>query len=267
MKRSFGICLGALGIFFAACNSMEYSPDQIFDRDSPRDLNIKNLQSLETNKKDDTIRFVITGDSQREYASSADFVNTVNKIPGVDFVLLDGDISDFGLLQEMEWIDDIFSKLNVPYFGVLGNHDVSANGRHVFERMFGDVNFSFVYQGIKFVCHNTNSREFNFDGSVPDLSWLQEQFADEEGTNGYVAVGHVPPNDGDFDVALADRYTSIINGQSKSIAAFYAHIHTEDIFYPNDGRVPYIVTDAIEHRQFILAQIINEKLSFERIAY
>ncbi len=253
-------------LIFQACDSIEYSPNQIFDNDSPRDLNKKNLQWLSENAADDTIRFVLAGDSQREYIYSKKLVETINDIPGVDFVLLDGDISDFGLLQEMEWVNEIFSGLKVPYIGVIGNHDLVANGEKVFKRMYGDLNFSFVYRGVKFVCHNTNSREAAFNGRVPDLTWLKEQFVPEDGVNAYVAVAHVPPNDGDFDAKLSEEYINTINAHN-TLAALYAHIHREDVFYPHGQNIPYICTNAIEHRQFMLIEIVNGKLEFRNITY
>ena len=113
-------------VLLQACSSIEYSPNQSSDSKSPRDLNKKSLRRLAETPGDDTIRFVLTGDSQREYKYSEKLVDVVNKIPGVDFVFLAGDISDFGLLQEMEWVHSIFSKLKMPYIGVIGNHDLVA---------------------------------------------------------------------------------------------------------------------------------------------
>lgn len=267
LTGSFVWILCLLVIFFTACNSFEYSPNQVFDRDSPRELNKKNLQRLAESAKDDTIRFVLTGDSQREYTNSEKLVKTVNSIPGVDFVLLAGDISDFGLLQEMEWINEIFSKLKMPYIGVIGNHDLVANGEKVFRRMFGDLNFSFVYNGVKFVCHNTNSREAAFNGTVPDLPWLSEQFRAEEGVTAYIAVAHVPPNNGDFDESLSDQYVSIINNSPNTLAALFAHTHSKHLFYPGEGKIPYVVTNAIENKEFVLIEIVNGEFSFKNISY
>lgn len=257
----------SLILFLTACNSFEYSPNQVFDRNSPQYLNRKSLQRLAESVKDDTIRFVLTGDSQREYTHSEELVRTVNNIPGVDFVLLAGDISDFGLLQEMEWVNEIFSKLKMPYIGVIGNHDLVANGEKVFRRMFGELNFSFVYGGVKFVCHNTNSREVAFDGSVPDLPWLREQFKAEEGVTAYIGVAHVPPNNGDFDTSLSEQYVNVINNSPNTLAALFAHTHSKNLFYPGGGNIPYVVTNAIENREFVLIEIINGKFSFKNISY
>jgi len=249
------------------CDSIEYSPNQAFDDESPKDINKTNLKWLAETPGDDTLRFVLTGDSQREYIYSKKLVDTINKIPGVDFVLLDGDISDFGLLQEMEWVNAIFSELNMPYLGVIGNHDLVANGEDVFYKMYGSLNYSFVYQGVKFVCHNTNSRESSFNGTVPDINWLKQEMAPEAGVNAYVAVAHVPPYPGDFDPALVEDYINVVNGSPNTLAALFAHTHTAGVSYFHDQNIPYIVTNAIENREFVLVEIIKGKLTYKNVKY
>ncbi len=262
--------LGLLMIagLFQSCVKFEYSPNQAFSGDSKRDINEKNILRLQQSHGDDTVRFVLTGDSQRAYKSAEDLVEAVNKLKGIDFVLLAGDISDFGLSQEMEWVDKIFSKLNAPYMGVIGNHDLVANGKKAFERMFGPLNFTFTYQGIKFVCHDTNSREYSFSGNIPDVDWLKQALQPEQHVNAYITVAHVPPNDGDFDTVLEAQYVATINGSPNTLAALYAHQHRSKLFYPgNQDSIPYIVTDAIQHRQFKLIEVVNGKIKFEDVAY
>ncbi|MFD2161783.1 metallophosphoesterase family protein [Paradesertivirga mongoliensis] len=247
-----------------SCELMEYSPNQVFDKNTPRDLNKKNIARLLSAPADDTIRFVLTGDSQRAYKNAEDFVQVVNKIAGIDFVFLAGDISDFGLLGEMEWVDEIFSKLKTPYIGVVGNHDLVANGEKVYTRMYGPKDFGFTYQGVKFVCHNTNSRETNFDGNVPNISWLKNELLPSEGVEAYVTVAHVPPFSGDFDQNLQREYVKTVNSCS-ALAALYAHNHKEEIRYENN--IPFMVTNAIIKRQFLLVEIVNGKLNYESVEY
>lgn len=260
----------AIGItlLLQACGGFEYSPNQSFSGDTRKDINNKNIKRLQESSGDERIRFVLTGDSQRAYKDAVDLVDAVNKLPEVDFVILAGDISDFGLSQEMEWVDQIFSKLHIPYIGVIGNHDMVSTGQKSYKRMFGELDFSFVYQGVKFVCHNTNSRETAFDGKVPDLPWLKKQFLPENGVDAYVAVAHIPPGIPDFDPALSDDYVNIVNQSPNTLAALYAHMHTNAVFFPgHQSTIPYIVTDAIQNRKFVLVEIVNGKLTYENIAY
>lgn len=259
---SFLLCV----VFFSACDLIEYSPNQAFDNSSPKELNRKNLERLFENPQDDTIRFVFSGDSQRAYKNTEDLVTTVNRIKGVDFLLLGGDISDFGLFKEMEWIAEIFSKLNVPSIAVIGNHDMVANGEKIYKNMFGPLDFSFTYSGVKFICHNTNSREKNFNGNVPDIDFLKRELAPSPGVNAYVTAAHVPPTSPDFDPNLKTEYINTINSRN-TLAALYAHDHSFSIRYPNNQTIPYLVSSAIVKRQFLLIEIVDGKFYYEIISY
>src|SRR5688500_17331269 len=111
-------------IILQACDAFEYSPNQVYDKSSQIALNEKNLALLNSQPKDDTITIAFVGDSQRFYDELTLFIDTVNNLPEIDFILLAGDISDFGLLEEFELINEKLADLTKPYIGVIGNHDV-----------------------------------------------------------------------------------------------------------------------------------------------
>lgn len=254
-------------VLLLACGKVEFSPNQKFDADTPVDLNNKELAKLQSRAHDDTIRFALTGDTQRAYSDCEDMVQKLNTLRGVDFVLLNGDISDFGLYQEMEWVNEIYSEIDIPYISIMGNHDTAANGRATFMRMFGEPNFSFVYDGIKFLCHDTNSREYNFNGTVPNIDWLSQQMEDQQGIAGYVAVSHVPSFDNDFDRKLEQDYVNTLLGSGKLLASLHAHINSTKVTFPYDDKTPFIVTNTVAKRQFFLIDIVNGKLSYQIIDF
>ena len=134
-----------LATLITSCDQFEFSPNQSFDHASPSNLNAQNLARLRRNAEDDTVAVVFAGDTQRWYDEQERFVRKVNSLKNVDLVLLAGDISDFGLLQEFKWVHKRLSALRAPYFGIIGNHDMVANGRQIFQQMFGPLNYSFVY--------------------------------------------------------------------------------------------------------------------------
>src|SRR5690554_1333617 len=159
-----------------------------------------------SNVPDDTLRIVLMGDTQRFYDEVDAFVKSVNQQDGVDLVIHAGDISDFGLSQEFIWVNDIMSKLRAPYVTVIGNHDLLANGPKVYKKMFGPLNFSFNYAGVKFILFDSNSREHNFNGLVPDIPWIEEELADNTHYESAILVSHIPPYDGDIDASLSEKY-------------------------------------------------------------
>jgi 3',5'-cyclic-AMP phosphodiesterase len=242
---------------FLGCNSWEFSPNQTFDGDSPRNLNKLSMERLATNAQDDTITICFVGDSQRFYDEIEKFVRKANSIEEIDFILLSGDIADFGLLQEFEWVYERLSKLNKPFFGIVGNHDVVANGEAVFQRMFGPLNESFIYDSVKFIMHNTNSREYT-TGNVPDLLWLENELKQHEGVRYYVAVSHVPPfGGGDFDPSLEIPYAALFRETPGFLMSLHGHAHRHvDYSHFNDG-VRYITSYAFDDRSFVILKIVN----------
>ena len=254
-------------IFLCSCTDFEYSPHEVYDRSSPTGLNDKNLARLQQASVDDTLRFIVSGDSQVAQNNTGQFVEAVNQIAGIDLVFLAGDISEFGTLQEMEWVVRDFEKLKAPYFGVIGNHDLQGNGAEVFKKMFGDLNFSFGYGGVKFVCHDTNGREYKFNGKVPDLGWLQSEISTGGANQFFVAVGHVRPYSTDFDPALSTPYSDALNSNPNMLASFYGHDHSFGEYHPNNSRIPFIVTTSLGERGFLLVEIVNGRLSYERVNF
>lgn len=264
-KRSLMLLLTSLVL--VSCNQFEYSPNQIFDKDSRQDINAANLKALGKGEGDDTVRFVLTGDTQKSRDETVKLYQKVNQVPGIDFVVVAGDISEFGVLKEMEWIDRELEKLNMPYLAVIGNHDLTSRGKDVFLRMFGPLNYSFVYGGIKFICHDSNSREYGFNGKVPDVDWLKTQLQSEAGVEHYVTISHVPPISEDFDPKLVTDYTAAFAATPGFLASLHAHTHNYELFYPDKSGIPYVITSAVGNNEFLLVEIVNHKVSFERISF
>lgn len=250
------------------CNSDEYSPNQKFNRSTPTAVNAREISALPNKPSGTTIKIAVSGDTQRSYKQSEDFVAFINARNDIDFVVLNGDISDFGLLLEFDGIYKIYDRLNVPFISVIGNHDLVANGSDVFKRMFGDLNFTFNYAGIKFVCHDTNGREYDFNGSTPNMQWLRGNLKLEAGVDRLIAFSHVPPMDGDFDPKLSGPYQDLLNQAPGMIASIHSHQHQpETIQYQNGKGIPFIITNAIVNRAFTLITITNGQVVAEEINF
>ncbi len=251
----------------ASCNSLEYSPNQTFDRDSPTDLNrtaVNRLMSVEPTS--DTLKFILSGDTQRSYKEIPSFVQKVNSIDNLDFVLVAGDITEFGSFKEMEGFARRMKEASVPVITVVGNHDLTGRGKESYQHMFGDLNFSFIYKRTKFICHDTNSREHIYNGKVPDIDWLQQELKPADGVDSYVAVGHVPALSPDFDQNLVTGYSRLFEQTPGFLAALYGHTHTYLTSGPEDP-YDYLITGSVANKEFILVTIINDKLTYERILF
>jgi len=261
------VVVGAL--ILSACEKFEYSPYQTEQvKGMPTDLNNANLFKLYANNKiaDDTVTIIYSGDSQRFYDELELLVNKVNTLPNIDFFVLAGDITDFGLLQEYLWVYQKLKKLNVPYLCAIGNHDLSVKKGEVYTRMFGEKNFSFIYKGYNFLFHDTNGREYNFNGNVPNLEWLNEQLNDTK-PKWYIGISHVPPYNTDFDKNLEFYYNKLFSSTPGFILSLHGHLHqTNDSYYYGDN-VRYLVSNSVEKNEAILLKFINGQIIKQMITY
>lgn len=80
-------------------------------------------------------------------------VDDINQQGDIDFVILSGDVSDFGSEKELLEAKSIITKLNKPCYVVPGNHDSkwSESGNIDFVRIFGSEDFSFEKNGFLFI--------------------------------------------------------------------------------------------------------------------
>jgi Icc protein len=266
LKYIGGIFL--LFLFISSCDKFEYNPYQDKNSEQPHDLNQKNIERLlsKAESADDTITIIFTGDSQRFYHNLEELVTISNGIPNVDLFILAGDISDFGLLSEFEWVDQRIQKLYMPYVCAIGNHDLTGSGLNVFRSMYGPENYSFSYKGYKFIFHDSNGREHNFNGAVPDLGWLSNELNDPSAGR-FVAVCHVPPYDTDFDKNLEEGYTHLLANTPGCRLALHGHLHdTDDSYHYNDS-VRYIGSNGVGKEQAILLKLIDGKVIKKMIDY
>jgi Icc protein len=262
MSLPFLFRFGALAALalLSSCELFEFSPSDFRGPESQTNLTQKNLDRLAKRPlaPGDTLRFVFTGDSQRFYEQAEALVKSVNQQPGLSLMIVAGDISDFGLAREMRWVDERFSKLNIPYLTVIGNHDHVGNGRAVYQRIFGPLNYSFIYGDTKFVMIDTNSREYNFNGRIPDVPWLRQQLSDLGGARRQVGVSHVPPQDSDFDPTLTEPYARSLAAAPKLVFKLNGHRHSFSIGEPFDDGVTYINSHAVEKDQYVILTVWND---------
>lgn len=251
-----------------SCNGVEFSPNQKFRKGTPQNVNKTQIDKLQSKTAGTKIRIAVSSDTQRMYKEAQLFVDQINARNDIDFVILNGDISDFGQLLEFEGIYDIYSQLKVPFISIVGNHDLVANGPYVFRRMFGELNFTFNYGSIKFVCFDSNSREYNFNGIVPDIAWLKANLKLENGVSNIIAFSHVPPNDADFDPSLRPVYEQLANSTPGFLASIHAHEHKPDRTYkPTENSVPFIIANAIVNRAYTILDIYNGQIETHPVLF
>ena len=271
MLTKIGISIiGALCLY--GCNPFEYHPYEIRLDDKYKDINNRNLEvirTLDQERERDTVRFIFMGDTQRWYDETEQFVKAANRRNDIDFVVHGGDISDFGMKKEFCWVHDIMSGLKVPYVAIIGNHDNLGSGEEIYAAMYGDVNFSFVFGRIKFLCLNTNALEYDYSEPVPDFDFLKQEIADtlENRYDQTIAMMHVQPEDLEFNNNVKDPFQEYLRRMKNLRFCVHAHAHAlmvNDFF--GDG-ILYYGSDAMKHRNYLLFTVTKNDYTYEVVYF
>ncbi|KAB1064794.1 metallophosphoesterase family protein [Salibacter halophilus] len=253
-----------MSLTYLSCDKFEYNHYQVDLSEEYMDINQQNINRLR-NSGSDTITLALIGDSQRFYEGASIAVDRINKIDNLDFVIHTGDLVDFGIQKEYKLIHDILKEIKAPYITVIGNHDLIGNGSKVFREMYGPYDFTFTFNGYKFIYLNTNAREFNFSQNVPDISWLDQQLADTSSYKQAIVVNHVPYDNDDFNPSLRDDYFNTINKYPNTLISINGHNHNFAFRPSMAGNVPFLNTSSPENGEFVLLKIWDDKFSYRLV--
>lgn len=174
-----------------------------------------------------TFRFALLSDIQEAIDRVQDIYTRMNADPTIEFVVCAGDLTSQGTPDQLQRFQRELTKLNVPYFATLGNHELGTGGGEPFQRLFGRANFRFVHRGMQFTFIDSGSA--TLDPRVYD--WLSG-WLDEGKDRVHAVLMHIPPLDpvGSRNGAFADR-----DEAAKLLAklaaggvdmTLYGHIHT-----------------------------------------
>lgn len=251
-----------------SCNKFEYSPyDTNHTDELPNNLNELNLSRIKSQIDiNDTLTIIYTGDSQRFYADLDNLIAKANSLNNIDFLVICGDIADFGIREEYVWITERLKNLNIPYLCVIGNHDLVYDEGELYTSIFGPKNFSLTYGKYKFLFHDTNGREYGFNGSVPNLWWLTKELKDTV-PNYFVGVSHVPPYDADFDPVLEIPYKDLLASKNGFLLSLHGHLHGHSDHYFYNDSVRYMTSNSVNKDEFVVLKFINGNVIKSFIKY
>ncbi|HET6722867.1 MAG TPA: metallophosphoesterase [Chitinophagaceae bacterium] len=259
---------GLLCILFFSCKKLfTYSANEIQIDEKDRNQNIQNIERLRSKTQNASFRFVVITDTQRFYDEMDDFIKKINAYPDISFLVLVGDVTDFGLRSEYLWICQRLQKLSFPFIVVIGNHDMLGNGRELYKQMFGPENFGFSYSGYKFIVVNSNSQEVGYNGSLPDTSWLQQELSATPAQEKIFVFAHLAPFSGDFDRSLEQAYVRTLTNNGNVLYSIHGH---EDISYlgqPYGPPVNYLVVNSLKARSFVIINITANGITVEEVFF
>lgn len=243
--------LAAMGLTVCA-GCFEYTPHAADLEERERDLHRKARERVQAAPAPGLLRFAVVGDIHLSRDEAHDLVADLNTRQDLAFVVELGDFTHFGTASEFRQMNDIFERLAVPYFVVVGIHDLLGNGEAVYRRMFGPPNDTFTAARTRFVLFDSNSLHVGFDGTVPDLAWLASQLEPDGSFDRAVLLSHVPPGTSEFDPQLDAPYAALLRAQ-RWIVSFHAHEHAHR--QGEQEETPLYVADSIDHRSYLVATV------------
>lgn len=151
--------------------------------------------------QEDTIRIAWLSDTHFNSFANAeeDLLNAVNEINNsnnIDFIIISGDIVEFGETDEFRRYKEIISHFNKPYKLVTGNHDVnwSENGCTAFESFFGNTHFTYDFKGYRFIGIGAGPMLRMGAPCYPfeEIKWLKSTVDTTEISKPIIFISHYP---------------------------------------------------------------------------
>jgi outer membrane protein assembly factor BamB/predicted MPP superfamily phosphohydrolase len=158
-------------------------------------------------------------------------VNDINNQQDIEFVLLTGDITEFGSNDELLKAKAIIDKFQKPWYIVPGNHDSkwSESGNNSFARIFGSERFYFRKNGFLFVGTASGPNMRMAPGLVPreQILFLDSLFKKrKDPTEPVIFVNHYP-----LDESLSNWYDIVDSLRKTNIqVTLLGHGHANRLF-------------------------------------
>lgn len=158
-------------------------------------------------------------------------VADLNKQSDIDFVILSGDITEFGSDDELALAKQILDSLELPWYIIPGNHDSnwSESGANSFRKTFGSETFFFEHKGVQFIGTASGPNMRMSPGQIPreNLVWLDSVFkANPNSTIPLVSINHYP-----LDSSLNNWYELVDRIKGRNIQfALCGHGHSNKLY-------------------------------------
>lgn len=158
-------------------------------------------------------------------------VKDLNTLKDIDFVILSGDITEFGADQELKLAKRILDSLQLPWYVIPGNHDGnwSENGANTFRTVFGGETFFFKHKGYEFIGTNSGPNMRMSPGQIPreNLVWMDSIFAaNPDRQTPLIYINHYPQ-----DSSLNNWFDALKRVKTRNVQlAFCGHGHTNKAY-------------------------------------
>ena len=146
------------------------------------------------------ITFVHLSDTHIGSGTGADdlrrTVKDINENATIQFVVITGDITEFGSDDEIKLAKQILDSLNKPWHIVPGNHDSnwSESGSNTFKKIFGNETFAFKAGDYLFLGTHSGPNMRMSPGQIPreNIVWLDSVLKATDDNTPVIFVNHYP---------------------------------------------------------------------------
>lgn len=198
----------------------------------------------------------------------ATIIDDINKRTQINFVVITGDVSDFGLMDQLTEAKKLMDRLNKSYYIIPGNHDTawSGNGGLTFSKIFNDDKFVADFKGYRLIALNTGPYIRHSGGFVTNgqLSWLDSLIKVTPKNKPVLFFSHMPMiGDNLNNSQLVLQRLKKLN----VVASFCGHGHTNKVF--DYAGLKGIMTRTAQEREGTLAyniiRVVNDSIEVKMI--
>ncbi|PRD46054.1 outer membrane protein assembly factor BamB family protein [Sphingobacterium haloxyli] len=158
-------------------------------------------------------------------------VRDLNQQSDIDFVILSGDVTEFGSDEELALAKQILDSLSLPLYVLPGNHDSnwSESGANSFRKVFGDETFFFRHKGYLFMGTTSGPNMRMSPGQIPreNLVWMDSVFrANPDKETPLIFINHYP-----LDSSLNNWYEAVDRLKQRNVQlAMCGHGHNNSVY-------------------------------------
>lgn len=264
MRRVTRFFLLACCAFLAGCSDVfNVTPYDTLPADAPRGLTQQNIELWRdrAGSSNGSMTIAFTSDPHFHFGDLTDMVAHFNSDQDIDVVIVPGDLTDQGTLQEFQWFSSVMSDLNKPWIATIGNHDHVSNGRLIYEEMFGARNFVVDLAGYRFIFFDDTV----WESDLPvDLGWLENALA---GTGGNIpiVIAHIPIHNDQLADGTGDRIRELIEQYEVDLFV-YGHLHAFVDHPPGiNGDVYHLGIPWPRTRHFVRVELLGEVITVQHV--
>lgn len=190
------------------------------------------LTSITANAQQKAFTFAHVSDTHIGNETAAEdlrrTVKDINAHPEIRFVIISGDITEFGADEELKLAKTLLDSLNKPWYIVPGNHDMnwSESGGNSFKKVFGSETFAVKKEEFLFLGTNCGPNMRMSPGQIPreNIVWLDSVLKATSKETPIIFVNHYPQ-----DSSLNNWYETINRLKTHNIQlAICGHGHANN---------------------------------------